>query len=87
MVNFGVHHLPLPGAAPAAKKRGSLPPFPPPPVRRHDAPCEAGTRRAGAARRFAPEDSGNPCQPASNADSREQPGPQRGGVCPLRVER
>ncbi len=40
MVNFGVHHLPLPGAAPAAKKWGSLPPLPPPPVRRHDAACE-----------------------------------------------
>ena len=34
MVNFGVHHLPLPGAAPAKKNRGSLPPLPPPPVRR-----------------------------------------------------
>ena len=40
MVGFGVHHLPLPGAAPAAKKGGSLPPLPPPPVWRHDAPCE-----------------------------------------------
>ena len=48
MVDFAVHHLPLPGAAPAAKIPGSLPPLPPPPVRRHDAPCEAGTRRAGA---------------------------------------
>ena len=48
MVNFGVHHLPLPGAAPAVKKRGSLPPLPPPPVRRHDAPGEGGTRGAGA---------------------------------------
>ena len=71
MVNFGVHHLPLPGAAPAVKKRGSLPPLPPPPVRRHDAPCEAGTLDAGAARGFTPEDSGNPCQPVSNADFQE----------------
>ena len=31
----------LPGGAPAPKNRGSLPPLPPPPVRRHDAPCEA----------------------------------------------
>ncbi len=42
VVDFGVHHLPLPGAAPAAKNPGSLPPLPPPPVRLHDAP---GTRR------------------------------------------
>ena len=61
MVNFSVHHLPLPGAAPAVKRRGSLPPLPPPPVRRHDAPCEAGTRGAGAALRFTAEDSGNSC--------------------------
>ena len=40
VVDFGVHHLPLPGAAPAAKNPGSLPPLPPPPVRRHDAACE-----------------------------------------------
>ena len=40
MVDFGVHHLPLPGAALEAKNTGSLPPLPPPPVRRHDAPCE-----------------------------------------------
>ena len=44
MVNFGVHHLPLPGGAPAPKIGGSLLPLPPPPVRRHDAPCETGTR-------------------------------------------
>ena len=31
MVNFGVHHLPLPGGAPAPKMMGSLPPLPPPP--------------------------------------------------------
>ena len=46
MVDRRVDHLPLPGAAPAVKKGGSLPPLPPPPVRRHDAPGEAGTRRA-----------------------------------------
>ena len=40
MVDRRVDHLPLPGAAPAAKKGGSLPPLPPPPVWRHDAPCE-----------------------------------------------
>ena len=43
VVDFGVHHLPLPGAAPAAKNRGSLPPPSSPPC---DAPGEAGTREA-----------------------------------------
>ena len=57
MVGRRVDHLPLPGGAPAPKKGGSLPPLPPPPVRRHDAPCEAGTRGGGAALRFTPEDS------------------------------
>ena len=42
MVDFGAHHLPLPGGAPAPKNPGSIPPLPPPPVRRHDAPCEGG---------------------------------------------
>ena len=41
----------LPGGAPAPKIRGSLPPLPPPPVRRHDAPCEAGRRRTALCRR------------------------------------
>ena len=45
------------------------------------------TRDAGTALRFTPEDSGNPCQPTSNAGFREQPGPQRRGLRPLRVER
>ena len=45
VVDFGVHHLPLPGAAPAAKIPGSLPPLPPPPVRRHDAPGEGADTR------------------------------------------
>ena len=81
-----VDHLPLPGAAPAVKKGGSLPPLPPPPVRRHDVPCEAGTRGAGAARRFAAEDLGNPCQPMSNAGFQAQPGPQRRGLRPLIVQ-
>ena len=67
MVDFGVHHLPLPGGAPAPKNRGSLSPPSPPPLRRHDAPCEAGTPWRGAALGFTPKDSGNPCQPASNA--------------------
>ena len=71
MVNFGVHHLPLPGGAPAPKNRGSLPPLPPPPVRRADAPGEAGDTQADALRRVTAEDSGNPCQPASNEDFQE----------------
>ena len=87
MVDFGVHHLPLPGGAPAPKKWGSLSPPSPPPVRRHDAPCEARDTRVGTARGFTPEDSGNPCQPLSNAGFWAQPGPQGGGLRPLRVER
>ena len=76
----------LAGGAPAPKIGGSLPPLPPPPVRRHAAPCEAGTTQAGAALRFTAEDSRNPCQLASNADSRAQPGPQRRGLRPLIVQ-
>ncbi len=87
MVDRRVDRLPLPGGAPAPKSGGSLPPLPPPPVRRHAAPREAGTTQAGAARRFTAEDSRNPCQLASSADSRAQPGPQRRGVRPLREER
>ena len=70
----------------SGEKGGALPPLPPPPVRRHDAPCEAGTRGGGAALRFTPEDSENPCQPASNAGFRAQPGPQRRGLRPLIVQ-
>ena len=55
-MNKGLNNLTLPRAASEAKIRGSLPPPSPPPVRRHDAPCEAGGRRAGAARRFTPEE-------------------------------
>ena len=86
MVDFGVHHLPLPGGAPAPKKWGSLSPPSPPPVRRHDAPCEGGTHGASAARRVTSEDLGNPCQSTSNAGFRAQPGPQRRGPCPLIVQ-
>jgi len=88
-VNFGVHHLPLPGAAPAPKNTGSLPPPSPPPVRCRDTPCEAGMHGVGAALRFTPEDLGNPCQPVSNkafqARPRPQPRPQQRGA--LRSER
>ena len=87
VVDFGVHHLPLPGAAPAAKNRGSLPPLPPPPVRRHDAACEGVDTRCRRRTGLYPIGCGNPCQPASNADSRAQPGPRRRGLRPLRVER
>ena len=71
----------------SGKKRGVAPSTSPPPVRRHDAPCEAGTRGAGAALRFTAEDSRNPCQLASSAGFRAQPGPQRRGLRPLRDER
>ena len=84
MVGFRVGHLPLPGGAPAPKKRGSLPPLPPPPVPRHDALCEAADTQCRRRTGLSPEDSGNPCQPASNAGFRAQPGPQRRGVRPLR---
>ena len=66
-----VRRLTLAGAAPADKKGGSLPPPSPPPVRRADAPCEEGTRGGGALRRFTAEDSGNPCQPTSDATFQE----------------
>ena len=79
------HHLPLPGAAPAAKKGGSLPPPTPPTVRRADAPGEAGDTQRGALLRFPAEDSGNPCQPMSNADFQSRTRPQRGGLYPLIV--
>lgn len=71
--------------APAPKNTGSLSPLPPPPVRRYDAPCEARTPWRGTTRRVTVADWGNPGQPLSNADSRAQPGPQRRGLCPLRV--
>ena len=54
VVDFGVHHLPLPGAAPAAKNRGSLPPLPPPPVWRHDAACEGVDTRCRCRRGLYP---------------------------------
>ena len=76
----------LPRAAPAAKKRGSLPPLPPPPVRRADAPGEAGDTQADALWRFTAEDSGNPCQPTSNADFQVKPRPQRRGLRPPIVQ-
>ena len=44
-MSFCLSPFTLPGGAPAPKIGGSLPPLPPPPVRRHDAPCEAGTRK------------------------------------------
>ena len=45
-VSFCLSPFTLPGGAPAPKIGRSLPPLPPPPVRRHDAPGEAGTRGA-----------------------------------------
>ena len=83
MVNFGVHHLPAP-VAHQRQKSGSLSPLPPPPGAAHRA------RRGHASRRPATvgaADAGNPCQPASNAGFRAQPGPQRRGLRPLREKR
>ena len=74
---------PRPGGAPAPKI-GSLSPLPPPPGAAHRA------RRGHASRRPATvgaADAGNPCQPASNAGFRAQPGPQRRGLRPLREKR
>ena len=84
-MNKGLNNLPLPRAASASKKQGSLPPPPPPSVRRADAPCEAGDRQDSAAPRLTAEDSGNPCEPASNVGFQVKPGPQRRGLRPLRV--
>ena len=86
MVDRRVGHLTCSDGASAPKMGGALPPPSSPSVRRHDAPCEAGTPWRGAARGFTPEDLGNPCQPTSNADSRTQPGPQQRGLCPLIVQ-
>ena len=47
----GLATFPPARGAPASKNPGSLPPLPPPPVRRHDAPCEAGRRRTALCRR------------------------------------
>ena len=57
-MSFSLSPFTLPRAAPAAKKGGSLPPLPPPPVRRHDAPCEAGTPWRAAAVGFTPDELG-----------------------------
>jgi len=46
MVDFGVHHLPLPGGAPAPKIRGSLSPLPPPPGAAPRRAVRGGTREA-----------------------------------------
>ena len=81
----GLVTFPPARGAPAPKNTGSLSPLPPPPVRRHDPPCEARTPWRGTARRVTVADWGNPRQPLSNADSRAQPGPQRRGLCPVRV--
>ena len=79
---------PLPSPVPhqRPKRGGRSLHFLPLPCGAADAPCKAGTRGAGAALRFTVEDSGNPCQPTSNADFQAQPGPQRRGLCPLIVQ-
>ena len=81
-MDFGVHHLPLPGGAPAPKIGGSLPPLPPPPVWRHDAPCEGVDTRCRRPTGLYPIGFGQSVQPASNAGFRAQPGPQRRGAAP-----
>ena len=72
LVNFGVHHLPLPGGAPAPKKPGVAPSTFSPPVRRRRRAVRVGHTQAGTLLRFTVEDTGNPRQPVSNADSRAQ---------------
>ena len=75
-MTIGARHLPLPGAAPAAKKGGrSL----------HFLPllCGATTRREHAGRRLATvvaADAGNPRQPASNKAFQARPRPQQRGA-------
>ena len=54
MVDRRVDHSTCSYGASALKKGGSLSPPSPPPVRRPDAPCEAATPDAGAARGFTP---------------------------------
>ena len=71
IVRHCVRRLTLAGDVPASKKGGSLPPLSPPLVRRAAAPGEAGDRRGGALLRFTAVDSGNPCQPTSDADFQE----------------
>lgn len=60
--------------------------LPPPTPLSCAAPGEAGNTRGGALFRFTAEDSGNSCQPMSNADSQPQPAPQRRGLRPLKVQ-
>ena len=79
----GLATFPPARGAPAAKKPGSLPPLPPPPVRRHDAPCEAGRRRTALCRRGFGESLPTRFQCGFPA----QPGPQRRELRPLREER
>ena len=70
VVDFGVHHLPLPGGAPAPKNPGSLPPLPPPPGVAHRA------RRGHARRRPATvvaAGAGNPYQPVSHKAFQARP--------------
>ena len=84
MVDFGVHHLPLPGGAPAPKIRGSLSPLPPPPGAAHR-PTRGHAGRCPAT--VVAADAGNPCQPASHKAFQARPRPQRRGKCPLREKR
>ena len=81
------HPLPSPVAHQRQKTRGRSLHFLPLLCGATTCRARGRTRDAGAPRGFTPEETGNPCQPASNADSRAQPGPQRRGLRPLRVER
>ena len=84
-VNCKVKRLTRPDAAPAVKNGGSLPPPTPLPCGA-DAPGEGDTRGAASLRGLA-WDAENPCYPASHAMFGKSPGPQRGGLRPLREKR
>ena len=74
MVNYGMHHLPLPGGAPAPKNMGSLPPLALPPGaahgRRGDTPGAALPRLSQPTRGIR----ANPCPMRVSAQSLDHNG-------------